>query len=117
MTVDSSKNVYFYADCFRVIKIRLLGMVHCWYTIISEEGAQTLYRGLSPALLRQATYGTIKFGLYYRIKEALPGQEWPLKNAFCAVIAGSMASSIANPTDLLKVSNGSNPRSSLNIQL
>ena len=89
-----------------------LGMFHCWSKIISEEGAQSLYRGLSPALMRQASYGTIKFGLYYTIKEAMPGgSESPLKNVVCAVIAGSLSSSIANPTDVLKVRNrgGSNP--------
>ena len=30
-----------------------------------EEGLTSIYRGLSPALVRQALYGTIKFGLYY----------------------------------------------------
>lgn len=62
-----------------------------------------LYRGLSPALLRQATYGTIKFGLYYTIKGWLPGEESAVKNLGCAVIAGSVSAAIATPTDLLKV--------------
>ena len=37
-----------------------------------EEGPRSVYRGLAPALLRQAVYGTIKFGLYYSRSCHLP---------------------------------------------
>lgn len=62
-----------------------------------------LYRGLAPALLRQATYGTLKFGLYYTIKEWVPGTESYTQNVICGVVAGALSSAIANPTDVLKV--------------
>ena len=80
-------------------------MVHCWQTIAREEGARVLYSGLAPALLRQAVYGTIKYGLYYTIKDLIgaPGEESPLKNVSIAVIAGSVSAAIATPTDVLKV--------------
>ena len=80
-------------------------MVHCWRTIKLEEGTRALYSGLAPALLRQAVYGTIKYGLYYTIKDltASGGEESPLKNVSIAVIAGSVSAAIATPTDVLKV--------------
>ena len=80
-------------------------MVHCWRTIHLEEGTRALYGGLAPALLRQAVYGTIKYGLYYTIKDvtASGGEESPLKNVSIAVIAGSVSAAIATPTDVLKV--------------
>ncbi|KAF7285005.1 hypothetical protein GWI33_012321 [Rhynchophorus ferrugineus] len=60
-----------------------------------------------PAVLRQATYGTIKFGTYYSLKKIIvehnKGQENVSVNILCAVIAGSVSSAIANPTDVLKV--------------
>lgn len=79
-----------------------------------------LYR-ISPAVLRQATYGTIKFGTYYTLKKLAndhgilkdqgTGEERVSVNILCAGIAGAVSSAIANPTDVLKVRmqvNGSN---------
>lgn len=59
-------------------------------------------------MLRQATYGTIKFGTYYSLKKLLipndPGGSQNIGiNVCCAVLAGSISSAIANPTDVLKV--------------
>lgn len=64
------------------------GMLNCWRRIAAEEGVAVLYRGLSPALLRQASYGTIKYGLYYSFKGWMPGEESAAKNVCCAVVAG-----------------------------
>eukprot|EP00095_Tigriopus_kingsejongensis_P009378 snap_masked-scaffold732_size105256-processed-gene-0.13 protein:Tk09378 transcript:snap_masked-scaffold732_size105256-processed-gene-0.13-mRNA-1 annotation:"hypothetical protein DAPPUDRAFT_316658" len=79
------------------------GTFHCWWRIVQEEGPARLYHGLAPALLRQAVYGTTKFGLYYSIKDWIPGEGSNMKNVVCAVIAGGVSSAIANPTDVLKV--------------
>ncbi len=79
------------------------GMVDVWVRVAREEGVMTLYRGLPPALLRQASYGTIKFGLYSTFKELLPLPDSPGKNVLCAVVSGATASAVANPTDVLKV--------------
>ncbi|XP_040568698.1 kidney mitochondrial carrier protein 1-like [Lepeophtheirus salmonis] len=84
-------------------KAKYRGMIHCWQTLIREEGASMLYRGLTPALLRQAVYGTIKYGLYYSCKSVLPGEESTIKNIGCGVVAGGFSSAVANPTDLIKV--------------
>lgn len=65
---------------------------------------------MAPALLRQASYGTIKFGTYYWLQGMLQNKEGEqattpglARNVGCAVAAGVLASSIANPTDVLKV--------------
>ncbi len=79
------------------------GTLDVWRRVAAEEGATTLYRGLPPALLRQASYGTIKFGLYHTAKELAPMPDSPAKNVLCAVTSGAVASAIANPTDVLKV--------------
>ena len=44
------------------------------------EGFLALYSGLSASLLRQATYSTVRFGVYEELKEtySVPGQPLPL---------------------------------------
>lgn len=93
-------------------ELKYRGMVDCIVKISKQEGFQSLYSGIWPAILRQATYGTIKFGTYYTMKKfALSngwlldaeGQEHVAGNILCAVFAGAVSSAIANPTDVLKV--------------
>lgn len=74
----------------------------------------TVY-SLRPAVLRQAVYGTIKFGAYYSLKDVAneyglisegdcAGQtEHVWTNILCATAAGVISSTVANPTDVLKV--------------
>ncbi len=80
-------------------------MIHYIWEII-------LHFSISPAVLRQATYGTIKFGTYYTLKSIViergllldkNGDERVFGNILCAVAAGAISSAIANPTDVLKV--------------
>lgn len=76
------------------------------YRITKEEGVRCLYSGISPALLRQATYGTIKIGLYHGIKQLIVKnreEETLYYNMVAGIIAGAISSSICNPTDVLKV--------------
>jgi solute carrier family 25 protein 14/30 len=68
-------------------------------------------------VLRQAVYGTIKFGSYYTLKNLIisklaenpkyQDQEFDQENLWinvsCATFAGAFSSAIANPTDVLKV--------------
>jgi len=44
---------------------------------------------ISPALLRQSVYGSLKFGAYYSLKRLLP-YETVYTNIVCAVIAGNL---------------------------
>lgn len=65
-----------------------------------------MFSSILPAFLRQATYGTIKFGTYYSLKDivvARYGKETVAVNVACAVVAGAVSSAIATPTDVIKV--------------
>lgn len=87
-------------------ELRYRGMLHAIMRISKEEGVRALYNGISPAVLRQATYGTIKIGVYYSIKKQFvksPEDENLFINVCCGMFAGVVSSTIANPTDVLKV--------------
>ncbi|CAM2120247.1 unnamed protein product [Caretta caretta] len=122
---------------FREIKYR--GMFHALFRIYKEEGILALYSGIAPALLRQASYGTIKIGIYQSLKRlfvdrleglGLPVAWSPLESAavpespslgsdllspcliadetllinmICGVVSGVISSTLANPTDVLKI--------------
>lgn len=94
----------------RHVQLRYNGMVDCFVKTSQQEGVKALYCGIWPAVLRQATYGTIKFGTYYSLKNFIAkyrdegdDQESVAMNALCAAFAGAISSAIANPTDVLKV--------------
>jgi len=89
----------------RFSDVRYKGMLHALSRITREEGFRALYSGIGPAVLRQSTYGTIKFGIYYTLKNRVgsPDKEDLSTNVFCGVVAGTVSSAIANPTDVLKV--------------
>ncbi len=58
------------------------------FSIFREEDFNLKFQfslSLSPALLRQATYGTIKIGVYHTLKRAFfsdPSRKFPLKQLF-----------------------------------
>lgn len=62
---------------------------------------------ISASIMRQATYGTIKFGSYYSLKQSATDRwgtdDLVLINIVCAAVAGAVSSAIANPTDVVKV--------------
>ncbi|XP_058834298.1 mitochondrial uncoupling protein Bmcp [Topomyia yanbarensis] len=93
-------------------ELKYRGMTDAFIKISKQEGIKALYSGIWPAVLRQATYGTIKFGTYYTLKKVATEKGWLLDkagnenvwcNAGCAAVAGAVSSAIANPTDVLKV--------------
>jgi len=83
------------------------GAGDCASKLVKAEGPSGLFVGLPPALVRQSTYGSLRYGLYGPIKNSLgikPGEPVPLwKKIFAGGTAGAVASAIANPTDLMKV--------------
>lgn len=90
----------------RLSELRYRGMTHAMLRIFREEGLSALYSGISPAILRQATYGTIKIGIYHSLKSMLvenPQESTLFINVCCGIVAGIVSSAIANPTDVLKV--------------
>ena len=77
---------------------------------LKEEGARALYKGLSPALLRQLVYGGMRYGLYAPFRNLIGidantrKEDIPFwKKIVAGAGAGLTASFIANPTDLFKV--------------
>ncbi|KAG5347220.1 KMCP1 protein, partial [Acromyrmex charruanus] len=88
-------------------RLKYSGMIDALMQISKQEGIKGLYSGISSAILRQATYGTIKFGTYYSLKKAAI-DTWATGdlvtiNIVCAALAGAISSAIANPTDVVKV--------------
>eukprot|EP00931_Biecheleriopsis_adriatica_P092646 TRINITY_DN66436_c0_g1_i1.p1 TRINITY_DN66436_c0_g1~~TRINITY_DN66436_c0_g1_i1.p1 ORF type:complete len:309 (-),score=52.55 TRINITY_DN66436_c0_g1_i1:66-962(-) len=84
------------------------GPIDCTRTILRNEGAAGLYKGLSPALLRASTYGSARIGFYEPIKQLIagnkPSEELPLVSKMLAGISsGGLASFIFSPVDLVKV--------------
>uniref|UniRef100_A0A8C4MNM5 Solute carrier family 25 member 30 n=2 Tax=Equus TaxID=9789 RepID=A0A8C4MNM5_EQUAS len=87
-------------------EIRYRGMLHALVRIGREEGLKALYSGIAPAMLRQASYGTIKIGTYQSLKRLFverPEDETLLINVVCGILSGVISSTIANPTDVLKI--------------
>ena len=86
------------------------GSIDAARQIARNEGVGALFKGLKPALLRQATYGSMRYGLYTPIRNFIgvdpdvPKSEIPIVQKIAAGAgAGAIASFLANPTDLIKV--------------
>lgn len=103
--------------------VRYNGMFDCGVKIYKQEGIRSLYSGIAPAILRQSVYGTLKFGIYYSLKNIIvshiydgdTSQENMYVNVSCAALAGAFSSAIANPTDVLKVRMQIQGRSTKNV--
>lgn len=83
------------------------GAFDCTRQLLATEGPTSLFKGLPPALLRQSTYGSLRYGLYVPVRNALgvdPSKPIPLwKKIVAGALTGAFASGVANPTDLMKV--------------
>ncbi|KAK2562046.1 Mitochondrial substrate carrier family protein ucpB [Acropora cervicornis] len=75
--------------------------------ITREEGLPGLYKGIMPSLMREATYSTLRLGLYEPLKEQFGARDpafTPFWKKICAgAIAGAIGSAIACPTDVVKI--------------
>jgi hypothetical protein len=78
-----------------------------WNTLLSiirNEGIVALFSGLTPALIRQACYGSLRYGLYPYFQSILIAIKSPLLLKLGAgCLSGALASGLCNPTDLIKV--------------
>lgn len=85
------------------------GSMDCALKLVRTEGLTALFTGLSPALLRQSTYGSLRYGLYMPLRDLLgvdatrSGSIALWKKVAAGAAAGALASGITNPTDLIKV--------------
>jgi len=74
--------------------------------MVEAEGTRSLYLGLAPALTRSVVYGGLRLGLYEPCKHACSYAFGSTNFAFkfaSGVIAGSLATALTNPVEVLKV--------------
>ena len=73
--------------------------------ILADEGAAAFYKGIGAAWMREASYTSLRLGLYDPMKQ-LVGANTPdagVGSKFLAgALAGSLASTVGNPFDVLK---------------
>jgi len=86
------------------------GTMDCASKMVKADGPGALFKGLPPALVRQSTYGSLRYGMYGPIRNSLgvkpgtPAKDIPLwKKIVAGAAAGAISSAVANPTDLMKV--------------
>jgi len=87
--------------------VKKLGPVGMGASILKEQGAKGLFKGLSASLLRQGVYSGTRFGAYDVIKDMLgaePGKPIPLYlKVPSAMLAGAIGAVVGNPADLSMV--------------
>jgi len=82
------------------------GAFDCVAKIIKNEGLKGLYKGLVPALLRQASYSSLRMGVYEPIRNVVSGDNPKpefLQKVLAGGLAGGLGIAIANPTELVKI--------------
>ncbi|KAG2206750.1 hypothetical protein INT47_003692 [Mucor saturninus] len=100
---------------FDLTKVRLqntkgngkAGMFSTMRTIARNEGLLKLYNGLSASMLRQATYSTVRFGVYEKLRDYITQQTNKKANVgqllFCSSVAGALGGACGNPGDVINV--------------
>lgn len=90
-------------------KPRYVGLFGTAKTIAADEGPRALFGGLSPGLQRQVIFAGLRVGLYIPIRDLITGPlkegQYPtlLQKVATAMVSGTIAISVANPTDLVKI--------------
>ncbi|KAI9020202.1 mitochondrial carrier domain-containing protein [Phycomyces nitens] len=99
---------------FDLAKVRLqsakgankASMLNTLSSIARNEGFLGLYNGISASLLRQATYSTVRFGAYDKLKYQFTSKNEKLtiwKMLLCSSAAGAMGGACGNPGDIINV--------------
>ncbi|KAI9305449.1 mitochondrial carrier domain-containing protein [Cunninghamella echinulata] len=81
------------------------GMLSTMIKIAKTEGAIRLYNGLSASILRQATYSTVRFGVYEKLKHSIAKNQEPTvwQLLLCSSTAGALGGACGNPGDVVNV--------------
>lgn len=81
------------------------GMFSTMVKIARTEGAIQLYAGLSASILRQATYSTVRFGGYEKMKTYVAKDQDPtvLQLLIASSTAGALGGACGNPGDVVNV--------------
>jgi len=82
------------------------GMLMTMFSIVTKEGPTALYAGLSASLLRQATYSTVRFGVYDKLKTAMATRNQKpglVQMLVCSSIAGALGGACGNAGDVVNV--------------
>jgi len=80
-------------------------LVHGLKVIVQEEGFRNgIYKGIEASCAREASYSSLRLGLYEPIKRYInAGPDAPAWKKFAAGgLSGAIGSALANPADLLK---------------
>jgi len=86
--------------------LRYRGMFHTLCSIRADEGVRSLYNGVRFAALRQATYGTIRFGIFFNVQQWWHNRGGKDDLHFLVPLgasSGFIASFITTPIDVMKV--------------
>lgn len=77
------------------------------YQIMKNEGVLKIYSGLTASLLRQATYSTVRFGVYEYLKESyVEKQKKQPQTAVLlpmSMVAGALGGLVGNPSDVVNI--------------
>jgi len=77
--------------------------IHAIKSVIRNEGLSGLYVGLSAGLLRQASYTTVRMGVYSTLFEKLSGEGKPpgfLMKAVIGMTAGAVGAFVGTPAEI-----------------
>ncbi|TYZ66826.1 hypothetical protein PybrP1_006771 [[Pythium] brassicae (nom. inval.)] len=99
-----------------VLPTRYLGFRHGLLTILREEGfVNGWYKGVQASLIREASYSSLRFGLYDVVKEIYEDKVFPNSGPsiggttplyiklLAGATSGAVGSALASPMDLVKV--------------
>lgn len=88
-------------------KEKSIGLTSTLVNILHREGFKAVYNGLTASVLRQATYSTVRFGIYQELKDTITektGHSPSFKTLICiATISGVLGGIVSNPADIINV--------------
>lgn len=87
---------------------RYNGLVSGLYRVSRDEGIFALYYGISPAILRAATYSATRLGMYEPLRTKFTELSGKTEAGFgvkiaASVSSGAMGAFVGNPCELIKV--------------